>query len=93
MEFRRPLLFILLMLAVLTALLIIFSQIGRSREVMPGSTDGVNFTPSLTKAVEVGGGETGEPVFCTQDVKQCPDGSFVGRVPPDCSFAPCPGAE
>ena len=28
---------------------------------------------------------------CTQDVKQCPDGSYVGRVPPSCEFAPCPG--
>lgn len=29
--------------------------------------------------------------FCTMDAKQCPDGSFTGRVPPDCRFAPCPG--
>jgi hypothetical protein len=29
-------------------------------------------------------------VACTQDAKQCPDGSFVGRVPPTCEFAPCP---
>ena len=28
---------------------------------------------------------------CTQDVKICPDGSGVGRVPPSCEFAPCPG--
>lgn len=33
-----------------------------------------------------------EPVFCTMDAKMCPDGSFVGRIPPDCKFAPCPGA-
>jgi hypothetical protein len=31
-----------------------------------------------------------EPVFCTQDVKLCPDGSAVGRVAPSCAFAPCP---
>lgn len=31
-----------------------------------------------------------ETVFCTQDVQQCPDGSFVGRVPPSCEFAACP---
>jgi hypothetical protein len=31
-----------------------------------------------------------EPVACTMDAKQCPDGSYVGRVPPDCDFAPCP---
>ncbi|MEQ1739088.1 MAG: hypothetical protein ABL884_04195 [Methyloglobulus sp.] len=29
--------------------------------------------------------------FCTQDVKLCPDGSYVSRVGPSCSFAPCPG--
>jgi hypothetical protein len=29
--------------------------------------------------------------MCTMDAKQCPDGSYVGRVPPSCQFAPCPG--
>ena len=29
-------------------------------------------------------------VRCTMDVKRCPDGSYVGRVAPSCSFAPCP---
>lgn len=27
---------------------------------------------------------------CTQDAKVCPDGSTVGRVGPNCEFAPCP---
>lgn len=31
-----------------------------------------------------------QPVACTQDALLCPDGSYVGRVPPDCEFAPCP---
>lgn len=31
-----------------------------------------------------------EGVFCTQDAKLCPDGSYVGRVAPNCEFAPCP---
>ena len=30
------------------------------------------------------------PVFCTQDAKLCPDGSYVGRSGPNCDFAPCP---
>jgi len=34
-----------------------------------------------------------EPVFCTQEAKLCPDGSYVGRVAPDCEFAPCSGNE
>lgn len=29
-------------------------------------------------------------VACTMDVKICPDGSYVGRVAPNCDFAPCP---
>jgi hypothetical protein len=33
---------------------------------------------------------TPEPVICTQDAKQCPDGSYVGRTGPNCEFAPCP---
>ncbi len=30
------------------------------------------------------------PVACTMDAKICPDGSAVGRVAPNCDFAPCP---
>lgn len=33
-----------------------------------------------------------EPVACTMEAKECPDGSYVGRVPPECDFAPCPEA-
>lgn len=28
---------------------------------------------------------------CTMDAKLCPDGSYVGRIGPDCHFAKCPG--
>lgn len=31
-----------------------------------------------------------EMVFCTMDARECPDGSYVGRVGPDCQFAACP---
>ncbi|GEM_PF-1544988 len=33
---------------------------------------------------------SGTGVACTADAKMCPDGSWVGRVEPDCEFAPCP---
>ncbi len=33
-----------------------------------------------------------EPVFCTQEAKQCPDGSYVGRTGPNCEFTACPQA-
>ncbi len=29
-------------------------------------------------------------IFCTQEAKQCPDGSYVGRTGPKCEFSPCP---
>lgn len=32
-----------------------------------------------------------EPVACTLEAKLCPDGSFVGRTGPTCTFEPCPG--
>src|SRR5690242_5084148 len=31
-----------------------------------------------------------QPVACTMDAKMCPDGSYVGRVGPNCEFAMCP---
>lgn len=30
------------------------------------------------------------PVACTEEAKQCPDGSYVGRTGARCEFAPCP---
>ena len=29
-------------------------------------------------------------VACTQEAKQCPDGSYVSRTGPNCEFAKCP---
>lgn len=31
-----------------------------------------------------------EHIACTMDARVCPDGSAVGRVGPNCEFAPCP---
>jgi len=31
-----------------------------------------------------------KPVACTQEAKQCPNGSYVGRAGPNCEFAACP---
>ncbi|PIR07125.1 MAG: hypothetical protein COV55_01700 [Candidatus Komeilibacteria bacterium CG11_big_fil_rev_8_21_14_0_20_36_20] len=33
---------------------------------------------------------TDQPVACTLEAKICPDGSAVGRIPPNCEFATCP---
>ena len=29
-------------------------------------------------------------IVCTQEAKQCPDGSYVGRTGSNCEFTPCP---
>ena len=34
--------------------------------------------------------EKNSPI-CTMEVKQCPDGTYVGRTGPKCEFSPCPG--
>lgn len=31
-----------------------------------------------------------EDIFCTQEMKQCSDGSYVSRTGPSCNFAECP---
>jgi hypothetical protein len=31
-----------------------------------------------------------QPRACTMEAKLCPDGSAVGRIGPNCEFAPCP---
>ncbi len=31
-----------------------------------------------------------DAVACTLDALMCPDGTAVGRIPPNCEFAPCP---
>lgn len=46
------------------------------------------FYSDLVSNINLGGEEK---VFCTADAKQCPDGSYVGRVGPSCEFALCPG--
>lgn len=30
-----------------------------------------------------------KPVYCTQEAKICPDGSYVARTGPNCEFVPC----
>lgn len=34
-----------------------------------------------------------EQVVCTMEAMLCPDGSYVGRIGPNCEFAPCPSID
>ncbi len=62
-----------------------------------GYQSGGSGTSTQPIQIEEDGYETGntshpaeEEIACAMDAKQCPDGSYVGRVPPNCEFAPCP---
>lgn len=47
---------------------------------------------SLQSLTYQGGENKEESVFCTQDAKLCPDGSYVSRTGKNCQFAQCPSA-
>jgi hypothetical protein len=53
----------------------------------PESPEAPALPPSQTGNNGTG---SGEPVFCTMDAFQCPDGSWVGRTGPNCEFV-CAG--
>lgn len=38
----------------------------------------------------IGCADVTKPIVCTQEAKICPDGTAVGRIPPDCNFQECP---
>lgn len=42
--------------------------------------------------VEFSNPEEKNQVVCTMEARLCPDGSYVGRVPPNCEFKDCPPA-
>jgi len=44
----------------------------------------------LSYGVTVSSPNQGGDVSCTMDAKICPDGSYVGRIPPNCEFLACP---
>lgn len=68
---------------------------GRSftKEYPPVNTDpdtGNQSSKTNPQPSKPGSGTVPEPVFCTMDAMQCPDGSYVGRTGPNCEFV-CPG--
>ncbi len=44
----------------------------------------------LFAAIILSGCAVSNPIACTEEAKICPDGTSVGRVPPDCDFEECP---
>lgn len=51
----------------------------------------VSQTPTITQTpTPTPTEQTDKKIFCTQEAKECPDGSYVGRTGPNCEFTPCP---
>jgi hypothetical protein len=79
-RFSKKLILILLILVVV----IVLAAAGGYSVLNQSKAPAVTTSPTPTTPVEEG-------VVCTQDAKECPDGSFVGREGPNCEFAACPG--
>lgn len=54
---------------------------------------GMNYQAGYFDKKMVAPSPTPEPVACTMDAKICPDGTAVGRIPPNCEFEKCPTTE
>lgn len=70
----------IILIAGLIVIAIVFLLINRTKQIETFSP--IINSPTITK----------EGAFCTADVFQCSDGTYVSRIPPLCSFAPCPDA-
>jgi hypothetical protein len=57
--------------------------------VVDGATKTVEINWRCTGAIPPVQPLVGESVACTMDAKICHDGSVVGRIGPNCEFAPC----
>lgn len=81
---------ILLWLAIL-ATIIAFAKISRPAAwLLLPYIAWVSFAGYLNFSIWQLSAKAPEPVYCTQEAKLCPDGSYVGRTGPNCEFAPCP---
>lgn len=87
---------IVLVVALVILIVIYFLVSGslkNNEEVSPIKNENLNEETGLVEGAVVQDELEDEAIFCTEDVLECEDGSFVGRVAPDCEFAACPGDE
>lgn len=63
-------------------------------EVEDSSSEGMSDGDGDSEGEETeSDGESDSGVACPTDAMICPDGSAVGRIGPQCEFAPCPGED
>lgn len=51
---------------------------------------GMQYQKGLDQSLENSFISKSQTKACTMEAKLCPDGSYVGRVGPNCEFAKCP---
>lgn len=56
----------------------------------PTPTPTPSLTPTPTPSSKPTLKPSPSPKACTMEAKQCPDGSYVGRIGPNCEFEKCP---
>jgi len=81
---------IVLIILIVAAVIIINNKEDRDQDFIKAKTQEELQTPQQENYLDQKPHEEENAVYCTQEVRQCPDGSYVGRVPPDCNFSPCP---
>lgn len=63
---------------------------GNTIEVAKGDIKNINLFNQILSTFKFTDSNQG-PTACTQEAKQCSDGSYVGRTGPNCEFTACPG--
>ncbi len=81
---------IFLILTVVSLLYFFFSVKNLDFSKVPTPSVTPKQTPTETSKPTPTGKSKDDQVVCTQDAKQCPDGSYVSRTGPNCEFAACP---
>jgi len=87
LRFNLRLVFLTVLVLLIIILIITFYLKKNISETVPAIIDKTSLSPPSLWFKKP---PNPENVRCAMDVKQCPGGSYVGRIAPSCLFAPCP---
>jgi len=65
-------------------------EVKESHPTQCQTPDGKLFVQGMVETDKKADKKGDRGVACTMEAKQCPDGSYVGRIGPNCEFASCP---
>jgi hypothetical protein len=73
---------------IVVLVLLLFVGIGGYLLGQRSGRQSVSILDNIVEESDIAPGDS-DQVVCTMDAKECPDGSFVGRVGPNCEFTEC----